>query len=74
VNWNDEITPNKGVTLNEWTVRETTRLVRWMDYYWDAIDGGNELSVTKELIEKYNEVCDRLDQMESDPYELFVSM
>lgn len=64
--WTDEITSVIDLTLFQWLVRESARCQQWADYYWDALDYPNEQSVTQALIQEYNDLCDWMDQLETD--------
>jgi hypothetical protein len=70
-NWRSGITIPDDLTFNQWLVREAIRCKEWADYYWHMMDGYNEQTTTQALIDRYTEVCDWLDLLESTPEQLF---
>jgi hypothetical protein len=74
MNWKTGITNSNNLTLAQWLVRESIRAKEWENFYWIAIDGDNALDITTLYIHEYNEVCDWIDQLESNAEQLFSSL
>lgn len=73
-NWRAGITIPDDLTFFQWLVRESIRSKEWADFYWHSMDGDNELTTTKRLIERYTEVCDWIDLLEAEPEKLYKQM
>jgi len=67
MDWNEQITPRKGLTLHQWMVSEAIRAKQWADYYWYSLDEDHELPETNELIRNYELVCDWIDEIANFP-------